>query len=141
MVLYPHLYSTVNQNQIHLHLHAPPLPAPSTVPDHQQLHQQLHVNNNNNNNTININNNNNNDDDNDNDKDRYAVDDVTALVGVAGQAAVANAGNAPRGVVEIGLLPPPASAPLDGHHQVGDIRYGGDRQQQQHTDLAVWRPY
>ncbi|XP_060851116.1 protein lozenge-like isoform X2 [Rhopalosiphum padi] len=142
MVLYPHLYSTVNQNQIHLHLHAP-----SSAAEHQL--QQLHINNNNNNNSI---------------KDpaaadhhhhQYVVDDVAALAAVAAagnpaaQLAISAAGNVgpnARGI-EIGLLPPPPAVSLDEHHQASDIITIGGRysdrqqQQQQHTDLAVWRPY
>ncbi|XP_022161262.1 protein lozenge-like isoform X1 [Myzus persicae] len=139
MVLYPHLYSTVNQNQIHLHLHAP-----SSAAEHQL--QQLHINNNNNNSIK---------DPSAAEHHQYVVDDVAALAAVAAagnpasqltiSAAGSGRGNA-RGI-EIGLLPPPPAVSLEEHHQAGDIISIGGRysdrqqQQQQHTDLAVWRPY
>jgi len=83
------------------------------------------------------------------------VDDVAALAAVAAagnpaaQLAISAAGGGTnaRGGIEIGLLPLPPAAPLDEHHQSSDIisiggRYGDrQQQQQQHTDLAVWRPY
>ncbi|XP_025413224.1 protein lozenge-like isoform X2 [Sipha flava] len=149
MVLYPHLYSTVNQNQIHVHLHAP-----SSATEHQ-LHQLHNHNNNNNNNSSN---NNNKDPSSAVVEHQYVVDDVTVLaaaaaaacnptaaqltisagaVGGGGGSSADGIGRGPGGM-EIGLLPPPAAVPLDEHHQAGGGRYN-DRQQ--HTDLAVWRPY
>jgi len=83
------------------------------------------------------------------------VDDVAALAAVAAAgnpaaqltiSAAGSGGGNPRGI-EIGLLPPTPAVSLDEHHQAGDIISIGGRysdrqqQQQQHTDLAVWRPY
>ncbi|VVC37447.1 p53-like transcription factor, DNA-binding,Runt domain,Acute myeloid leukemia 1 protein [Cinara cedri] len=101
----------------------------------------------------------------------YVVDDVTVMAAAAagGNAAAAaqltistgggggggvslggNGRGPPPGGIEIGLLPVPAAVPLDEHHQAGGgdiISIGGggggryNDRQQQHTDLAVWRPY
>ena len=128
MVLYPHLYSTVNQNQIHLHLHSSPTDIHGNIKSESVLGDSLQCYHH---------------------QDDVAATIVAAATGVSGGVGGNNltiSSGGSRGGIEIGVL----------HHQQGmqgtaeDDRYSSGGQQgpgtggseRQQTDpSSVWRPY
>ncbi|KAJ9577934.1 hypothetical protein L9F63_025205, partial [Diploptera punctata] len=128
MVLYPHLYSTVNQNQIHLHLHSsPPTDIHGNIKSESMLGDSLQCYH--------------------HSKDDSKCESIVAAAtgGVGGNNLTISSGGTRPGI-EIGVL----------HHQQGmqgtseDDRYSsagqqgagtGGSERQQTDPSSVWRPY